>query len=449
MSRLSARSSLITHYSSLVEAHPDRLALRFGEQRLSYAELQALLHRAANGLRELGVGPGSKVALMLWNSPEFIACWLGLAHLGATLVPINTKLKGDLLRYQLAHAEVEAAVVGAGQLASFEAVLPAGSSHRLVLAGGMAEPPPGWLTLQSLLEAASNRARPDPVRPVDDLAMIIYTSGTTGRPKGVQISRRAQLRHGLNYTELLGIRPAETAYVYLPLFHVTAMGSTLGSLLGGASVALDDGFNPFDFWQRTRRYGAVVFTFVGSVLSSLYHRPPRPDDADNPVRRAVGAATPAWLWRDFERRFDLEIVETYGQTEMVALWFMPPAVFPHPQPLPPQAGKGLLPSPATGDRSEVRGKHGTVGVPAAGRFEAKIVDADDKECRPGERGEIAIRPADPRDMMSGYHRDPEATASALRPDGWYRTGDLGIRDADGYFAYAGRLKDCIRRRGDR
>jgi crotonobetaine/carnitine-CoA ligase len=299
-----------------------------------------------------------------------------------------------------------------------------------------------------LLEAASSQAPPEIELSDDALAVIMYTSGTTGRPKGVQISRRAQLRHGLNYTELLGIRPAETAYVYLPLFHVTAMGSTLGSLLGGATVALDDGFNPFDFWQRTRRYGAVVFTFVGSVLSSLFHRPPRPDDADNPVRRAVGAATPAWLWRDFERRFDLEIVETYGQTEMVALWFMPPAVFPHPQPLPPQAGKGLLPSPATGDRSGVRGKLGTVGVPAAGRFEAKIIDANDKECPPGERGEIVIRPADPRDMMSGYYRDPEATAAALRPDGWYRTGDLGIRDADGYFAYAGRLKDCIRRRGE-
>src|SRR5437764_6398493 len=134
MSRSSAHSSLITHYSSLVEAHPDRLALRFGEQRLSYAELQALIHRAANGLRELGVGPGSKVALMLPNSPEFVACWLALARLGATLVQINTKLKGDLLRYQLAHAEVQAAVVGAGQFASFEAALPAEGPHRLVLA---------------------------------------------------------------------------------------------------------------------------------------------------------------------------------------------------------------------------------------------------------------------------------------------------------------------------
>jgi crotonobetaine/carnitine-CoA ligase len=248
----------------------------------------------------------------------------------------------------------------------------------------------------------------------------MYTSGTTGRPKGVLIGRHAQLQHGLNYTGLLGIREEETAYAYLPLFHVTAMGTTLGSLLGGANVAVDSGFNPFTFWNRTRRYGVVVFTFVGSVLTLLFNRPPSPRDAENPVRRAVGAATPPWLWEAFERRFGLEIVETYGQTEMVALWFMPPP---------------------TGSRV------GTVGKPAEGRFEAKIADLDGRPLPSGSRGEIAIRPLEPADMATGYFKDSEATA-AFRPDGWYYTGDLGMSDDDGYYRYVGRLKDCIRRRGE-
>lgn len=403
-----------------VQAHPERLALSSGEQRYSYGALQRLVNRAANALFGLGIGPGSKVALMLPNGPEFVACWLALARLGATMVPLNVRLKGDLLVYQLNHAGAGSALVGVGQLDAFQAALRAAAPPRKVLVGAT-EPPPGWLSLADLL-AAAPESEPAVAPPVgDDLALIMYTSGTTGRPKGVEVGRQAQLRHGRNYTDLLGIQPEETAYVYLPLFHVTAMGSTLGSLLGGAAVALDDGFSPFGFWERTRRNRAVVFTFVGSVLSMLYHRPVRPDDADNPVRRAVGAATPAWLWPDFEQRFGLEIVETYGQTEMVSLWFMPP-------------GSG--------------GKVGTVGLPAKGRFEATIVDATGHEAASCERGEIAIKPADPGDMMRGYHLDPEATAAALRPDGWYHTGDLGARDADGYFRYAGRLKDCIRRRGE-
>jgi crotonobetaine/carnitine-CoA ligase len=191
--------------------------------------------------------------------------------------------------------------------------------------------------------------------------------------------------------------------------------------LGGANVAIDDGFNPFGFWERTRRYGAVVFSFVGSVLAMLYNRPARPDDRDNPIRRAMGAATPPRIWRAFEERFGLKIWETYGQTELVSLWMMPP----------PQGARV-----------------GTVGMPARGRFEARIIDEAGHSLPDGARGEIAIRPADPSAMADGYFKDPEATAAAFRPDGWYRTGDLGERDGDGYFRYVGRLKDSIRRRGE-
>jgi carnitine-CoA ligase len=416
---------VIAAFDRCVQAHPDRLALRSGDEAFTYGELQALVYRAANGLHELGVRESSKVALMLPNGPEFVACWFGAGCLGATLVPLNTRLKGDLLAYQLTQAEVDVAVVGVNQQAAFESANP--DACKLLIQSGpkAVEPGAGWLRLEDVLNSAPSEA-PRGIGPRSDgLAMIMYTSGTTGRAKGVQIGRQAQLRHGFNYSELLGIRAGETAYVYLPLFHVTAMGSTLGSLLTGANVALDHGFSPFVFWERTRHFGAVVFTFVGSVLSTLYHRPRQPNDPDNPVRRAVGAATPSWLWRDFERRFDLQIVETYGQTEMVALWFMPPT-----------------------EARPLATRVGTVGMPAADRFEAKIVGPDGRELGPGERGEIAIRPFDPRDMMSGYYRDPEATAAALRSDGWYHTGDLGVRDEDGYFSYAGRLKDCIRRRGE-
>src|SRR5438105_10867484 len=116
-----------------IEAHPDRVALRFANVTWSYAELGSQVNRAANGLCQLGVGPGSNVALMLPNGPEFVACWLALAYLGAALVPLNTRLIGDVLSYQLSHAEPDLAIVGARQLAAFEAAHPPGKPGLHVL----------------------------------------------------------------------------------------------------------------------------------------------------------------------------------------------------------------------------------------------------------------------------------------------------------------------------
>jgi len=404
-----------------VQRHPDRLAVRFGDFCQSYAELNASIDRAAWALRDAGARPGSRVALMLPNGPEMLWCWLALAKLGAVVVPMNSRLRGGSLRYLLGHARLDLAVVGAKSLQDFASA--GGDALAQVIRVGppSSERTARWPAFGELLDAAPSGLLPQPPLPADGLAAIMYTSGTTGRPKGVLIGRQAQLQHGLNYTHLLGIAEQDTAYTCLPLFHVTAMGTVLGSLLGGASVAIDQSFSPFGFWEQTRRYGAAVFTFVGSVLTLLFNRPPCPDDAANPVRRAVGAATPPWLWEAFERRFGLEIVETYGQTEMVALWLMPPP-----------------------DLRRV----GTVGKATDGRFEAKIVDPRGQEVPAGARGEIIIRPANRGDIALGYLDDRAATRLAFREDGWYYSGDLGSRDEDGYFRYVGRLKDCIRRRGE-
>jgi crotonobetaine/carnitine-CoA ligase len=391
-----------------VALHPERTAVVFEDRRQTYAELNESVDRAANVLGRLGVGVGTRVALMLPNSAEMVWLWLALSKVGAVMVPVNTRLKGESLRYLLEHARISIAFVHRDHREVFGAAAP---GQRVIDA----------TRLESMLRAAPSSPPAHPSLEPDDLAAIIYTSGTTGRPKGVLIGRQAQARHGLNYSGLLGIRERETAYAFLPLFHVTAMGTVLGSLLAGATVAIDRGFNPFGFWDRVRRHNAVIFTFVGSVVPMLFARPARADDAGNPVRRAVGAATPARIWRDFERRFGLEIFETYGQTEMVALWFMPP----------PEGGRV-----------------GTVGKPPAERFEARIVDERGRPVSDNVRGEIALRPADPLDIALGYLDDLEATAAAFKLDGWYHTGDLGTRDADGYFRYAGRLKDCIRRRGE-
>jgi crotonobetaine/carnitine-CoA ligase len=200
-------------------------------------------------------------------------------------------------------------------------------------------------------------------------------------------------------------------YTCLPLFHVTAQGTLLGTMLRGGRTVVDRRFAPLRFWARTRAVDAVFFPYVGTIISTLMARAPRRNDADNPVRRAMGSATPRDLWQEFERRFDLSLEDVWGQTETASCWT--------------HAG-------ADGPVA------GTVGVPCD-RFEARIERGPDAGLRAREIGELWIRPFEPHVIFE---------ADDQTEDGWYRTGDLLSRDADGLLTFHGRLREAIRRRGE-
>lgn len=397
----------------------DERALHIDGGWLRYGELAALVFRAANALAAAGVGAGDRVGTLLPNNRAFVAAWLAAAELGAVLVPVNVNLTGDTLRYIVEHAEPRALLVDAETLTAYSDAF--GETHPAPLVIAAGADLPGAARWERLLAAATDA--PPPLLPPNraEPALIIYTSGTTGRPKGVVLSRAAQLAHGWYYgKDFVRLGPGETAYTCLPLFHVTAMGFSLGCLLHGAAIAIDPRFSPFAFWEQIRRFEAQIFPYVGAMIGLLYARPPRPDDRDQPARRAIGAATPLQLWEPFERRFDITLIETYGQSEMASLWLMPP----------PEGGRV-----------------GTVGKPAP-RFDAKVVGEDGDVAPPDAVGELLLRPHDPLLGAQGYFRDEETTRRAFRPDGWYATGDAASRDADGYFRFHGRLRDFIRRRGE-
>jgi crotonobetaine/carnitine-CoA ligase len=399
-------------------AQPSARAVHIEGVWLSYDELQRLVFRYAAALRAAGVRAGVRVATLLPNNRAFLGIWLACNELGAVLVPININLSGDTLRYIVEHAEPHVLAVEhsvfAAYTGAFGEATPAGT---LVTAGGDLH---GATRIETLLEAASESAPPLRSPEREQPALIIYTSGTTGRPKGVVLSRAAQLAHGWYYgKDFVRLAPGECSYTCLPLFHVTSMGFSLGTLLGGAAVAIDGGFSPFGFWSRVRQFKAKIFPFLGAMVGMLSARPEQPDDATVPAVRAVGAATPLHLWEQFERRFGLELIETYGQTETASLWLMPP------------------PGGA---------RVGTVGKPAP-RLRTFIAGEDGRPAAPGTVGEIVQRPHDPLLMTQGYFRDGAATSRAFH-DGWYWTGDAGSMDAEGYLRFAGRLKDFIRRRGE-
>jgi crotonobetaine/carnitine-CoA ligase len=252
-----------------------------------------------------------------------------------------------------------------------------------------------------------------------DVMAINYTSGTTGPPKGAMIPHAMYPLVGAAYASWVEATRESVIYTCLPLFHANAQGlSTSGALAADCTLALGESFSATQFWNDCRRYGAHVFNYVGGMIPILMKQPERQDDADNPVKIAWGAAAPRDIWRAFEARFGLTIVEGYGTTEdSIPLTNLPSAC-----------------------------RMGSIGVPTD-LAEVAIVDAEDRPLPPGQVGEIVVRPRVAYSMMLGYYKMPEETLRRAR-NLWWHSGDLGYTDSDGYFYFVDRAKDCIRRRGE-
>ena len=390
------------------------------DARLTYADADELADRAASVLADHGCGRGDIVMARCENGWAMVATWFACAKLGAIFMPVNALLTGDPLRNVMAAAGARLAVCDASLLPSLEAVRSHLPALTTVLVAGSGPVASRYPSFDRLVEAAPAVRPPalddDPGAP----AKLMYTSGTTGHPKGVLWSRHCEATWAGAYVGLLGITEGEGAYCCLPLFHVTCQGTVLGTLLAGGRATIDAGFDAFRFWSRVRTADASVFTFVGTILAALAKRRERPDDADNPVRRILGAAAPTDLWREIERRFGVEIVETWGQTETASCWTSPPALPQRP---------------------------GTVGRTNP-RWEARVVGPDGGGVPDGVEGELWMRPRQAHVMFEGYLGPDGVTDEAWTHDGWFRTGDLLVRDSQGDFAFRGRLREAIRRRGE-
>jgi crotonobetaine/carnitine-CoA ligase len=337
--------------------------------------------------------------------------------LGAVLVPVNTSLKGEGLRYIVEHSDAELAVCDTGLTGPFDAAVAVGTRPRKRLVRGEAA---GWTRWGDAV--GGDHPEPDwPTLDPSDLASVLYTSGTTGLPKGVMNCHNAYVTAAEEYClRHARLRESDVLYTSLPLFHVNAqMLTTAGSLLSGRPMVLAPRFSASGFMDDLRRHGATVFNYIGAMLTMVYTQPPRPDDGDNPCRLAIGGAAPREIWPAFEKRFGLTVLEIYGLTETATY---------------------CLGSPAHDIRI------GKVGVPVSWA-EVQIHDENGSESRPGEPGEIVIRARRPNVLFKRYFKNPEATAEAMR-GGWFHSGDRGRRDDDGYFVFLDRLKDCIRRRGE-
>jgi carnitine-CoA ligase len=399
-----------------------RTALRFPDGALTYEGLDQESDRVAGGLLASGVRMGDRVACFLGNRTEFPLVWFGTSKARAVFVPLNTGLRGELLRFELADCRPAAIVVDHELYPTYrQATEGARCPHEWVVGppGADDQTPPGAAPFTDLRKAPPEvpSEPPDPWEP----ASILYTSGTTGGPKGVVLPHRRLA----NTPREIGLRAQLSAdsvlFTALPLYHCNAQEkTTLVALLNDLTAVFDDRFRASSFWENVGRSGATHVSLLTTMISILYKQPPKPTDRSHGVRIATASGTPASIWKEFETRFGLRIIESYGMTECGCTTLMNP----------PQAVRV-----------------GSVGLPL-GFVEAQIVDELDRAVPPGTRGELVVRPREPFTMFLEYLGKPEQTVAAWR-NLWFHTGDLLRQDEDGYFYFVDRKADVIRRRGEK
>ena len=414
-------SDLATLIRRKAEKNGTRPALRFAERTISYRELDRETDRVAAGLARSGVHRGDRVAALLFNTPEFPLLWFGAAKLGAVLVPLNTGLKGEILRYELADSAPVAVVVDRRLWGSYAPLRDGLGVQREWLAGPVASDAPEAVGVPAFGELPADGPFEAPAEPApSDPVSIMYTSGTTGPPKGAIIPHAKQIRTPVEIGRRSRLAPDAVLFTALPLFHCNAQEmTTLTALLNDLTAAFDERFHASTYWETARGFGATHISLLISMVNVLFKQPPRPADRAHTVHTALTAGTTRAIWTEFEQRFGLTIVELYGMTECGCTTLMNPP-----------------------DRIRV----GSVGTPL-GFVEADVVDEMDRPVPAGTRGELIVRPTEPFSMFSGYLNKPEKTVESWR-NLWFHTGDYVTRDPDGYYYFVDRKKDIIRRRGE-
>ena len=395
---------------------PDDVYCIFEDRPLTFAALDAAVNRVANALLARGLRKGDRVALMLPSHPDHVIAIFALAKVGMVRVPVNVSLKAGSLDFPFEQFEPKALIADRDYAPQLKDVLARRKLDLVVWRGTTTDAGPTWAEL-----AAHPDERPPPIAPhADDIIAITPSSGTTGAPKGVLKSDRT-LRAGPIATRMLtGRQPGDVLLLWEALHHGAGVAVLIGAVLERITLAMVARFSASRFWDEARHYNVTHIHYLGGVLQMLLAQPPRGDDRTHGVRIAWGGGCPEEVWHRFEARFGVKIREGYGLSELITFVLVNPD-----------------------------GPAGAIGKPLPW-YDVRLLGADGNEVKKGEAGEIVVRAHDARLGFLGYFRNPGASAEAWREiDGerWYQTGDLGRQDVNGWFHYAGRSKDCVRRRG--
>jgi crotonobetaine/carnitine-CoA ligase len=395
------------------EKYGDHLAIRFidtDDPGLTYEELRETVMRVASAFSQIGIREGAHVAVMLPNRVEFPLTWLALACLGAVIVPTNVSYTSGELDYVYNDADVSWLVIDASLLAVFEAMQerPAAlEDSSVVVVGDGGEN--GYRHFAKIVAAADPAFDP-PVEPAPDaLLNIQYTSGTTGFPKGCMQTQRYWIVLGRTAGSMSP--PVRSLLTDHPYFYMDPQWELMWGLLDGVTVYAVGRMSTTKFWDRVRKHNIEWAWFPNPILKL----PVEEHEADNPIRMFAAGWISVAAIKEAEERYGAPVRPAYGMTEIGGGTFVPEEI----------------PDDEILD---------TVGLRAPFR-DLRIVDDSGNDVAEGTPGELIVRGDG---IFLGYYKKPEANAESFYGD-WFRTGDMFVRTASGYYRIIGRYKDMIRR----
>jgi len=393
-----------------VNATPEKpfLFSEADKRQFTYKEFEAAVMRTAGLLAANGIRKGDVVSLLLPNSVEYVIAYFACWQLGALAGPINSLLKSQEIAYVISNSEAKALLVNSEFLPVIEPI-----RNEL----------PAIINFDNEAEAT----RATDTKPITEIdceheAIIIYTSGTTGKPKGCLLTHGNVIANAHQISSWLGFTEKDRLLTIMPLFHMNAVSvTTMSALYAGGSTVVSPKFSASRFWQIISDYEITSFGSVATMLSMLLSTYPDgvpPGLKTDQLRFAMcgSAPVPAEVLRRFEETFNCLVIEGYGLSESTCRsTFNPP---------------------------DQRRRPGSCGLPIGN--EMSVVDEEDREVPEGELGEIVLRG---ENILKGYYKNDTANTTAFR-NGWFHTGDIGYRDADGFYYIVDRKSDMIIRGGE-
>src|SRR5262249_42648108 len=406
--------------SAIAAVTPDKEAVVFDGERLTYKSLESLAFAVATQLSGLGIKRGDRVGLLFPNRPGYVSSFFGASSIGATIVPVNPLLKSEEIAHILGDSQASAIIVHESSLDEVLKGLPSVPSIKFVLVSRTTSAPltlefesPGVKVIELTRQATAAPATwTSAVDPQADLALLVYTSGTTGKPKGAMLTHENLFSAIRSAQAALSLSPQDRFLAVLPLCHIYGLAVVmLGTICRGGTLVVVEKFDAAGVLATIQAEKVTLVPVVPAMyqfmLMELQNN--KYDLGSVRVCLSGAAALPPELIERIETSFDAALIEGYGMTESSCIATV---------------------NPINGVR-----KPGSVGIPVES-LEIEIFADDGRPLPPGADnvGEVALKGAN---VMRGYYRRPEATAECFR-DGWFFTGDLGYTDEDGYLFLVGR-----------
>lgn len=437
-------------WQSVVERKGRRHFLTFQNRvgdvfEYTYAAFDEDVNRIANVFLDLGIEKGDHVALHLHSSPEFLMCLFGLAKIGAVAVPINEQYLADEAEYILENSDAICVVVEPLFYETYQELLARGHyfPKGVVVARAGTESPKSNIDFSSIYTPLgtveegqqgiydfwmmrceqSAILRDSCELASDDPVQIIYTSGTTSRPKGVVLTHANMVFSGLYGDWEVSLRGSDRVLTSMPACHSNfQLAALMPVITAGASLIIVEKYSATRFMKQIRHYKATVIQCVAMMLRTLLLQPVDPEEKNHCVREVLYfiPITDAEK-EEFEQRFNMRIMNTYGSTESIGWAITDPPVGARNWPSVGRAGLG---------------------------YKARICDMEDNELPPGEVGEIQIKGERGRSVMLEYYNNPKATENTFSADGWLKTGDQGYQDDNGWFYFVDRKVNMVKRSGE-